>query len=604
MATLRIDKPIGLDWFGDGISYAGVRDFLEGIPADEPLTVLINSPGGSVTEGFGIYNALRERKPTVYIEGAAWSIASLIAAAGREIVARPASSIMIHDAWGFTVGNAEEHLRSAEALDGLSRTMASIYASTTGKDQETIRKMMVEETWFTPEEAKEFGFVHRIEDAGAGAMAAAPPWKMWAEAAKAMHFRRWEEFAARHGGAAAAGAKSDPPDKTTKMMKEEMLMEDQTKPAAPAADKTQGGQAAPQPQPAAPPQPQPHGQQQPPPGPLPSPNIRAEDQTLESLLRGKSAQERRKFLVREFNHLRQAFPLFEPLAANTYNTSPPGALMPAIVSSVALTVLQHRLAPLQAFARTVTQGRIGRRTIQVPIATTQGTTQSNPTNFEPTSGIAATISNRPVTPDHIVTFLHFDWSEVLSGYDLEWFLEIKAAEFADAIMSRVITVMTTTNFTGSNNVAIQAANFTAERMKDLWALLVRAPRRYAILRQDYFKRLLPDNLESFNPLEGWTYPGWDGVFPQTLWTGGATALAGFCCNPQAIVVAAGLPLEPMRDVNIPTSTVLTVENIGLSVEQWRWYSPATRTTWMTWEVCFGAALGDASAGVIIRDAAT
>src|SRR5699024_7627111 len=77
------------------------------------VTVRINSPGGSVAAGLAIYNALRTRKPTVYIDGVAASIASLIAMAGASIVAAANALIMVHDPWGTLTGNARDFRKTA-----------------------------------------------------------------------------------------------------------------------------------------------------------------------------------------------------------------------------------------------------------------------------------------------------------------------------------------------------------------------------------------------------------------------------------------------------------------------------------------------------------
>jgi hypothetical protein len=141
-------------------------------------------------------------------------------------------------------------------------------------------------------------------------------------------------------------------------------------------------------------------------------------------------------------------------------------------------------------------------------------------------------------------------------------------------------------------------------MKALWAAINKADRKYAILHPEYYKILLPDNLMSFNPLDTGNIPGWDGVFAQTYWTGAGTDILGVVLNPQASVVAAGLPLEPPAAPNRPVGSTATIEKIGMQVDMYTWFSPATRTVWQTIECMFGAAKGDATAAKLLKNNTT
>lgn len=130
-----------------------------------PVTVRINSPGGVVTEGLAIYNALR-RYPdgvTVMIDGAALSIASLIAMAGRPVKMAEAGLMMIHAPWiAGATGNAEELRKLADALDANAQAMVSAYATKSGLSDRAVLAIMAGETWYTPEEALAAGFIDEI----------------------------------------------------------------------------------------------------------------------------------------------------------------------------------------------------------------------------------------------------------------------------------------------------------------------------------------------------------------------------------------------------------------------------------------------------------
>lgn len=138
---------------------------LKDLEVDE-ITVRINSPGGSVFDGFALYNALRSHSATVttVVEGLAASAASLIALAGDKVIMRPASELMIHEAWTFADGTAQEMRKVADQLDGINTIVAGIYADRAGTPADMWREAMRVETWFTPAEALEAALVDAVED--------------------------------------------------------------------------------------------------------------------------------------------------------------------------------------------------------------------------------------------------------------------------------------------------------------------------------------------------------------------------------------------------------------------------------------------------------
>jgi len=125
------------------------------------VEVRINSPGGSVVEGLGIYNALRARKPTVYIDGVAASIASLIAMAGARIIASENALIMMHDPWAGAEGNATNLRKTADLLDKHRDAMLHAY-SRSGIAREQLLEMSAAETWMTAQEALALGFIDEV----------------------------------------------------------------------------------------------------------------------------------------------------------------------------------------------------------------------------------------------------------------------------------------------------------------------------------------------------------------------------------------------------------------------------------------------------------
>ncbi len=166
IAKVRLYDPI--DTWGEfwGISAKEFATTIDELPDDvAEIHLLINSPGGDVFDGIAILNAIRghEARSVAVVEGLAASAASFIAAGCDEVVMARNSEMMIHDAWGVCVGNAEDMRQLADDLDRLSDNIASIYAERTGGDLAVWREAMRKETWYSAEEAVEAGLADRVE---------------------------------------------------------------------------------------------------------------------------------------------------------------------------------------------------------------------------------------------------------------------------------------------------------------------------------------------------------------------------------------------------------------------------------------------------------
>ena len=133
---------------------------------DTELNIHINSLGGEVFEGMAIYSIIQRRKAktTVYIEGIAASIASVIALAADEVIMSENSLLMIHNAWGGTQGEAKDMRKQAEILEKITNEIAEVYVKKTKIPYNEIVEMMDEETWLTAQEAVALGFVDSISE--------------------------------------------------------------------------------------------------------------------------------------------------------------------------------------------------------------------------------------------------------------------------------------------------------------------------------------------------------------------------------------------------------------------------------------------------------
>jgi len=128
------------------------------------LKLIINSRGGSVYEGFSIYNDLKDSglKVTAYIHGFCGSIATLIASSAEHVEMSETAQYMIHNASGGAEGTASEIESTAQALNQIDTILAQNYANKTGKSIQEIKSLMDKTTYMTPTQAKEMGFVDSV----------------------------------------------------------------------------------------------------------------------------------------------------------------------------------------------------------------------------------------------------------------------------------------------------------------------------------------------------------------------------------------------------------------------------------------------------------
>lgn len=152
----------------DEIWFLGVNadDFVRDLQAvdTDRIRVEINSPGGDVFDGIAIYNALRTHPAhiTTRVDGIAASIASVIAQAGDHRIMLGASQMMIHNAWGVTIGDAQDHGEMQSLLEQQDDIIAGIYATRSGGDRDHFRSLMNAETWLSDERAVTEGLADEL----------------------------------------------------------------------------------------------------------------------------------------------------------------------------------------------------------------------------------------------------------------------------------------------------------------------------------------------------------------------------------------------------------------------------------------------------------
>lgn len=173
---LLIYDDIGAGFFTEGVTAAQFTKDLHALGKLDELSIRISSYGGDVSDGLAIYRVLAgyAAHKTVHIDSVAASIASVIAMAGDEIMISEPAQIMIHDAWGFAMGNARDLRAYADHLQTTSEQLAKVYIDRTGNKTQAVRDWMEAETWFTSAQAVENGFASVVEE-NVKAVASASP---------------------------------------------------------------------------------------------------------------------------------------------------------------------------------------------------------------------------------------------------------------------------------------------------------------------------------------------------------------------------------------------------------------------------------------------
>jgi len=155
------------DLIGQGAITA--KDFMASIQDLESQGVTrfelhINSYGGEVFDGMAIYNLLKSRNVTTYIDGIAASIASVIALAGKQVTMYNNATLMIHNVKMMQGGDKNAMKQMADQLSVINDQIVNIYCAKTGKAADEISQMMDASTFLSADSALEKGFIDCIED--------------------------------------------------------------------------------------------------------------------------------------------------------------------------------------------------------------------------------------------------------------------------------------------------------------------------------------------------------------------------------------------------------------------------------------------------------
>ena len=596
-ANIQIFDQIGEDWFSNsGVTAKSFAETLQAV-GPGPLNVDINSPGGNVWDGFAIYNMLRGRQApvTTKVVGVAASIASIIALAGDTVEIADAALMMIHDPSGLAAGTSEDMRKMADALDQHAAILAGVYEKKTGKTASAIRAAMKAETWFTSAEAIDFGLADSITEKQPA---------MQANAARAWVTAALSKLSTGSTNAVADGANTAPTSQTPHNM--ETKTPDPVVPAAPAAPapvaptaidieaivakavaaaiSAKAPTAAPAPEPIAP---------------------RIENlgnPLIEAHRKMQAGAQRRDFLIQNHAELLRQASIHAPQNANTFTST----LVVDYLADALITVAPTRLALVNAFSRNVGLDNLRPlAVVRVKRYTTGTAAQTNPTNWETNndSVLAAT----SVTVDQISKNFTVTQQELNQGFSLADLAAGSADLFAYGISDKLTAIMTAANF-GTAITIGTAANFDSSDLPAILAAAKNYRSKNLILDGGHIARIqfsglttaaagtvaMPDS--RYGPLNNGRF-GFDVIAENNRWTGAETNAAGFVCGPDAIAIAAGLPVGMVAGEFIEQRAVTTSN--GLSALLSVWYSRATRSHMASYDIMFGAAAGDTTQAEVL-----
>lgn len=172
-AIQQLDRGADLYIFGDIVSYPwaelgeasgmSIVNQIKNLDVDE-IRVHIDSYGGSVSEGWAIYNALRQHpaKIVTYGDGFVASAALYPFLAGDERIASSLSAYYFHQVMVAASGYADDLRAAADEAEKMTEIGINAFVERTGMDADQVRQLMQAETWVTPAQALDYGIATSI----------------------------------------------------------------------------------------------------------------------------------------------------------------------------------------------------------------------------------------------------------------------------------------------------------------------------------------------------------------------------------------------------------------------------------------------------------
>lgn len=283
----------------------------------------------------------------------------------------------------------------------------------------------------------------------------------------------------------------------------------------------------------------------------------------------------------------------------------------------AITKLGPKCCALKAFARdnTVDPYKPLATGVQKFNTTVQdgSDTMTNATDFTGASndGGAAgdsTLTGPTIAVNQYTQALHLTNGQLNSGIRMADLIEAKLGSLLSKIVQIVTAPITVANFSTLAPLVINSAAFGFSDAATLQGQLQKSSIKNLMLAGPYQARLAntPGFFQTAGVVGGledaWKAFGWSMIGLNTEWQGADPFVQGFACNPQAIGMIAGLPLNPVEGIpgNIIQVGTAVLPGVDIAISTYLWMDANARTMRATYDIMLGASLIDASAGIIIK----
>ena len=296
-----------------------------------------------------------------------------------------------------------------------------------------------------------------------------------------------------------------------------------------------------------------------------------------------------------------------------------GAITTNFLIQGAITQLGPQVAPLKAFSRDNSVDPYKPLAVGVQKFNTTvqdgSDTLTSPTDWSTVPG-DSTLTGPTVTPLHYSQLLYLTNAQLNSGVRMADLIEAKLGSFRSAIGKVVTAPITLANFGATPGttgaiapVTSAAATFGFSDLATLQGGLKKSAMKNLLLDGEYIAMIAnsPSFFQQAGVLGGmrnaWSAFGWDLLCLNTVWPSGENVI-GFACNPQAIGIIAGLPLNAPEGIpgNTMQSGVAILEGPQISVQVNVWFDLNVRTLRASYDIVLGASAIDKTAGIIVKSA--
>ena len=310
----------------------------------------------------------------------------------------------------------------------------------------------------------------------------------------------------------------------------------------------------------------------------------------------KAGADRRKWLIENHSELIRQNQIHAPQNTNTFTST----LVVDYLADAVITIATNKLAMLDGFSRNVGLDNLRpRATVRVKRFTTGSVAQTNTSNFETNDD--STLAATTVTVNQITKSFSVNQQELNQGFQLADLAQGSADLFANGISDVVTALMVAANYDAPVTIGT-AANFDTSDLPAILAIAKNYRSKSLILDGGHLARLQFSGAANYFPdgrltsLANGKF-GFDLIAENNRWSSAVANTVGFVCGPDAIAIASGLPVGMIAGEFIEQRTVTTSN--GLSALLSVWYSRATRSHYASYDIMFGAGVGDATQAEIL-----